>query len=355
MGSSGINAVHGVVKMIGRLFKAQFWANYRPIIPIPHHSVGKLNMVFNVARAGNVANIKVEHSGDAYELRQVRIPYAIQGFFPISARVNALDWLQQKATLNMAPATCRVEPRHITTFDNVTYSYDIPECEHVLMMDGTLTYPVAVLAQKQSGQEMIVTVIAGKDQIQIGSKSRGIELLVNNQHVTIRPGQKIEQYSQESGYPTGKRLVATVRRYTSEEVYHVSVQQFGLKVVTDGKSVELISPQLFRNRAVGLCGNLDLESVACVKEEFVPTQITPIFQKAVSGNGIFELGLGGGMVHGGRMNSEVSGGAGYGNLQEGLGCLRNADAVHCNHCSRCCSGYCANWGDTNWDCTCYGN
>merc|ERR1712126_500333 len=53
------------------------------------------------------------------------------GFFPISARVNVLDWLQQKATLNMAPATCRVEPRHITTFDNVTYSYNIPECEHV--------------------------------------------------------------------------------------------------------------------------------------------------------------------------------------------------------------------------------
>ena len=103
--------------------------------------------------------------------------------------------------------------------------------------------------------------------------------------------------------------------------------------MTDGKSVELVSPQLFRNRAVGLCGNLDLESVACVqspgqcimrpnlaamsymttrnminanaqcsvqakfprefpeynkelqacvKEEFVPTHITPIFQKAVS-------------------------------------------------------------------------
>merc|ERR1712060_870295 len=96
------------------------------------------------------------------------------------------------------------------------------------------------------------------------------------------------------------------------------------------------------------------ELQACVKEEFVPTQITPIFQKAVSGNGIFELGLGGGMVHGGRMNSEVSGGAGYGTLQEGLGCLRNADAVHCNHCSRCCSGYCANWGDTNWDCIVFG-
>merc|ERR1712131_91581 len=273
--------------------------------------------------------------------------------------------------------------------DNVTYSYNIPECEHVLMGDGTLTYPVAVLAQKQSGQEMIIKVIAGKDQIQIGSKSRGIEILVNNKHVTIRPGQKIEQFSQESGYPTGKRLVATVRRYTSEEVYHVSVQQYGLKVVTDGKSVELISPQLFRNRAVGLCGNLDLESVACVqspgqcimrpnfaamsymttrnminpnaqcsvqakfprefpeynkelqpcvKEEFVPTHITPIFQKSVSGNGVFELGVGGGMVHGGRMNSEMSGGAGYGNLQGDLGCKPNRAKV--TDCSRCCTGKC---------------
>ena len=43
------------------------------------------------------------------------------------------------------------------------------------------------------------------------------------------------------------------------------------------------------------------------------------------------------------------------NPQEGLGCLPNAYDVNCNQCSRCCSGKCANWGDTNWDCMCYGN
>ena len=352
-----------LIRMVGRLIKARFWAHYRPIIPRPHVTAGKLNMVFNVARTGEVANVRVEHSGDAYEFRKIRIPPMIQGVIPISARVHALDWLIQKATLNMAPATCRIEPGQISTFDNVTYPYTIPECEHVLMMDGSLEYPVAVLAQEQSGQEMIVKIIAGKDQIQIGSKSYGIELLVNNQHVTIRPGQKLEQYAQEPSYPAGKRLVATVRRYTSEQVYHVSVQQYGLKVVTDGKRVELIASQLFRNRAAGLCGNLDLESMdcvqspgqcimrpnlaamsymtgrnminknaqctvqtvfrgqypeykkeleACVKEEVVPTPITPIFEKAVYGDGASGLGLEGSKVYGGNFNSGISGSANRG-------------------------------------------
>merc|ERR1719228_2711760 len=89
------------------------------------------------------------------------------------------------------------------------------------------------------------------------------------------------------------------------------------------------------------------ELQACVKEEFVPTHITPIFQKAVSGNGVFELGLGGGMVHGGRMNSEVSGGAGYGNLQGGLGCMPRGSGCR-RDCSDCCSRKCKSIHIIDW-------
>merc|ERR1712055_1281554 len=35
-----------------------------------------------------------------------------------------------------------------------------------------------------------------------------------------------------------------------------------LHVLTDGKSVEVVAPQLLKNRAVGLCGNLNGEEVA---------------------------------------------------------------------------------------------
>merc|ERR1712179_652171 len=339
----------------------QFWANYRPIIPRPQVPSGKLDLVFNVERAGNVAHVKVEHAKDAYRLRNVRIPYLIQGVFPISGRVNLLEWLEQKATLNMAPASCRVEPGHITTFDNVTYSYKIPSCEHVLMMDGSQTYPVAVLAQNTTRQEMIVKIIAGKDKIQIGSSSRGTEVLINGQHKTIYPGQKVYHYAQDQRYPSGAgRLVATIRRYNNEDVYYVYVAQHGLKVVTDGKRVEVIPPQFLHRRTVGLCGNLDGERFACVKspgqcvmrptlaamsymlnengkcsvqsvfpgqfaeyqkelnhchkDQDVPTPITPIFENSLPGNGVFGFGSGHGHKFGGEnWNTAKFGGAGNGN------------------------------------------
>ena len=363
-----------VVRMIEGLFKASFWANYRPIIPRPQIPAGKLSMVFSVERTGKVANIRIENSRDVYELRKVRIPRVLHEVFPISARINALDWITQKATFDMLPATCRVEPGHISTFDNDTYAYKIPtsNCEHVLMMDSSsAALPIAVVAKKQSGQEMIVKILAGKDQIQVGSASRGIEVLVNGQHKTIYPGQKSQFYAPDSSYPSSKRLVATIRRYTNEQVYHVNVEQYGIKMVTDGKRIELVAPQLLRGRTAGLCGNNDgeisqcvqsparcimkpnlsamswmvnetascsvktafpgqvaeynKEIEACAQEENVPTSLTPILEKMMAGNGGFGLESEGEMGHkfGGASgiesgygmpleNGGVSGGAGHG-------------------------------------------
>jgi len=376
-----------VVRMIERLFKASFWANYRPIIPRPQIPAGKLNMVFSVERTGKVANIRIENSRDVYELRKVRIPRVLHEVFPISARINVLDWMTQKATFNMLPATCRVEPGHISTFDNDTYAYKIPtsNCEHVLMMDSSsAALPIAVVAKKQSGQEMIVKILAGRDQIQVGSASQGIEVLVNGQHQTMHPGQKRAFYAQDSSYPSSKRLVATIRRYTNEQVYHVNVEQYGIKMVTDGKRIELVAPQLLRGRTAGLCGNNDgeisqcvqspaqcimkpnlsamswmvsetascsVKSVfpgqvaeynkeieACAQEENVPTSLTPILEKMMAGYGLESEG---GMGHefGGVSGIE----SGHGNFGYRRRCKRRGS--YCRpFVLPCCIGKCEDVG-----------
>merc|ERR1712212_889716 len=396
-----------VLRMVERLFKATLWANYRPIIPRPQVQPGNLKMLLDVERSGDVANIRIEHSREAYHLRKVRVPRVLQNFFPISARQNILDLVVQKATLDMAPATCRVESGHISTFDNATYSYNIPDCEHVLMMDALKpdrllniqeSLPLAVLAKKQSGQGMMFKILAGKDQIQIGASSRGIEVLVNGQHKTIYPGQKSEVYAKDPTYPSSRRLVATIRRYSVDGVYHINVQQYGLKLVTDGKRVEVIAPQLLRSRTVGLCGNLDGETIGCVqspgqcimkptlaamsymmketnrcsvqgqfpgqltefqkelnacaKDRSVPTSLSPIFEKAMQENQAF----GHGRLHGRNQNGKAYGkfdgfeseqgmgsGMGIGGVSGGagninLGCLSNR--ASCSSNSQCCSGNC---------------
>merc|ERR1712029_687938 len=57
-----------------------------------------------------------------------------------------------KLTGNHVPATCRVEPSVVRTFDNMTLSYKINDCEHVLLMDGSKHIPVAITTKTVSGE-----------------------------------------------------------------------------------------------------------------------------------------------------------------------------------------------------------
>merc|ERR1719365_338538 len=64
--------------------------------------------------------------------------------FPTSILSSPLEIAALKLTGNHLPATCRVEPSVVRTFDNMTLSYKINDCEHVLLMDGSKHIPVAI-------------------------------------------------------------------------------------------------------------------------------------------------------------------------------------------------------------------
>merc|ERR1712136_646440 len=169
------------------------------------------------------------------------------------------------------------------------------------------------------------------------------------------------------------------RRYSVDGVYHINVQQYGLILVTDGKRVEVIAPQLLRSRTVGLCGNLDGETIGCVqspgkcimkpnlaamsymvketnrcsvqsqfpgqvseyqkelnacaKDKSVTTSLTPIFDKAMQENQFYGLEGVHGMNKNGKSYGAVDGlktgygmgpkfgGVSGGSGNENLGCL----------------------------------
>merc|ERR1719495_165442 len=125
--------------------------------------------------------------------------------FPTSILSSPLEIAALKLTGNHVPATCRVEPSVVRTFDNMTLSYKINDCEQV--------HPIVGKVVKKS--------IQGK--------------------------------------------IAAMVMMFQDGVVSVHVPEQGITVLSNGVLVEVVAPQLLKSRAVGLCGDMNGERSADLK------------------------------------------------------------------------------------------
>jgi len=244
-----------VLLTIESLIKAKLIAFYKQL-PVVNMPQGKVKLEMNVARAGDVADLTVYHHANAYRLVNLRIPYQAQGILPLVARNPVGDLIEQIATNSYAPSSCRVEPEIVHTFDNLTYAYKINECEHVLLLDGSKTLPIAVLTRTISGQQKEVKIFSGETRVDIIPSGGQINVKLNGQVKVVNLGETFVERNPQTG-----DVVVEIKHFT-DGVYHVYVAPQFLHVLTDGSRIEVIAPRLLKNRAVGLCGDMNGEEVA---------------------------------------------------------------------------------------------
>merc|ERR1719184_513900 len=178
-------------------------------------------------RISEVAQVKIINPTATMEIENIRLFGLTKAIFPLSLYSPVSSLLPLKLTGLELPATCRVEPRTVTTFDNKTVGYKINDCEHVLVVDSTRTLPVAVVTRTVPVQKKLVKILAGINEIILTPVSAGMDVKVNGVHVTV-PSQ-------------------------------------ALTVITDGESIEVIAPQVLKSRAAGLCGDMNGEVSADLK------------------------------------------------------------------------------------------
>jgi len=145
----------------------------------------------------------------------------------------------------------------VSTFDNKTYSYEMNNCEHVLMMDGSSTIPVAVLARTVPGKGRALRVLTPKMILEIVPEGNSLTLMINGVNRAVSPGQIFVEKDSLTA-----EVIAEIKHF-QDRVYHVYVPNL-LDVITDGKRIEVVASQLVRGRAVGLCGDMNGEKVADV-------------------------------------------------------------------------------------------
>merc|ERR1712088_822399 len=202
--------------LIRSIFLGQMWHEESTYV-----SQNSLKLVAKVKRTGEEAQLIAEYAGQKYKIVDVRIPSLLRPIFPISMRNPVTYTAVQKLTRGQIPASCRIEPTYIATFDNKTYSYEMNDCYHLVFRDCSEVLPVAVMAK---------------------TLSSNLKEVKNSEQLTI----------------------LEIRRY-QDNVYTVYLPKEGLLVLFDGERVEISASQLLKSRACGLCGDLDHENTADLK------------------------------------------------------------------------------------------
>jgi len=177
-------------------------------------------------------------------------------FLPATALKNPMEVAALKLTNDRIPATCRVEPSYIRTFDNMTVQYPINDCEHVLLMDGSRHIPIAVTTRTVETQKKIVKILSGITEVQMIPTNDGLmKIMFNGEQLTLPAvGESLIKKSQEG------KILLIVKRFQDAVYVHIPEQM--LQVLSDGFLVEVVAPQLLKSRTVGLCGDMNGERSA---------------------------------------------------------------------------------------------
>merc|ERR1712112_477832 len=169
-------------------------------------------------------------------------------------------------------------------FDNMTVPYQINDCEHVLLMDGSRRAPIAVttrtvvpsgvtsggqghdicghscyLNSPVQSQRKIVKILSGISEVEMIPTSAGLmKVTLNGEELTLPAvGEQFIKRDEEG------RILLIVQRFQDTVFVHLPQQM--LQVLSNGSAIEVVAPQLLKSRAVGLCGDMNGERSADLK------------------------------------------------------------------------------------------
>jgi len=192
-------------------------------------------------------------------LRNIRFMGFARFFLPATTLRNPVEVAALKLTHDLVPATCRVEPSYVRTFDNMTVQYQINDCEHVLLMDGSRHTPIAVTTRTVESQKKIVKILSGISEVKMIPTSAGLmKVTFNGEELTLPAvGEQLIKKNQEG------KILLIVELFQDAVFVHMPQQM--LKVLSNGSVIEVVAPQLLKSRTVGLCGDMNGERSADLK------------------------------------------------------------------------------------------
>ena len=225
-------------------------------------------------------------NGVEIELTNIRIPSLIRGYLPLNNKLSGSEKLVNQMTSGNAPSTCSIENGQVKTFDNVEYEYGLNTCEHVIFKDCTESSRVEVTTQRMSSSSKVKVTIDNhvyeveipthgtKPSIKVNGETKTyVTKSQNMQRILKQEEEHLKQYNweqrksefialEDNYYQDANTFVSSYE----DGVYAIVSKLYGMSVYADKDSIEVNTFQhLFRNKACGLCGDLNDEKTADIK------------------------------------------------------------------------------------------
>merc|ERR1711973_1022286 len=201
-------------------------------------------------------------------MEDIRVEESLQGLLPINIKESGSQNIIQQLTSHQAPSTCSIEQGKVKTFDNLHYDYQINDCEHVVFKDCSQSFKSYAFI-RVDGEEKTFIKRQDYDDRKVEEQRSQSQKVVSSQQLreeeeeSLIRREKTEFVEQKRNYYNETTTFVTSYQ---DGVYAVINHAYGVSVYSDGKSLEIKTYQhLLRNKACGLCGDLNDESVADMK------------------------------------------------------------------------------------------
>jgi hypothetical protein len=178
-----------------------------------------------------------------------------EAFLPLTAQLPTSEKVFNKIMGYQYTPFCEISREHVTTFDNVTYRYPLTDCYYLLAKDCSKNIPVEVYAKQTSAGKKIKLNL-GKMNVEINEDRK---VIVNGQPVQVEVFERKVFKNEE------QRNILVVSRPVSGKIV-VNAQVHGIKILGDGKHLQVQMSNMFRGRTCGLCGDMNGEKVAEFKD-----------------------------------------------------------------------------------------
>merc|ERR1712136_402781 len=214
-------------------------------------------------------------------MKNIRLMGLTKFLLPATVLRTPIEVAALKMTANRIPSTCRVEPSFVRTFDDMTVNYEINDCEHVLLLDGSKDIPISITTKTPRMCIMKPQLAALSFMLNKSGSASGFE------RCSGIPSSVRAEFMREGNQCSREIIIPTP---VSKLYQHISVLNMptGMMHVVDKQSNQLcISKQM-----VKICSSKPLSikqksvEFACVKQP--STQARSLEKRALSGESLFQ-------------------------------------------------------------------
>merc|ERR1711922_22070 len=225
----------------------------------PTESVRDYEIEADVDGRGRYLTVKAKGNREKIVVRDYPLRWDTKELLPICTKESLGHKVLQKMTRHAAPSTCLVEPREITTFDGKTYRYTVNDCEHIIFAEES-SRPRIFVSNKKSPSKHVVSMV-------VDGEKYGVEVIADGERLMVRTNELVFR-NRATGLCGDLNGEETADLKTGRECILSESELTGLRfMLEDGKCRGI--PEEKKTQ-------IEREEERCVKEEVKPTIVSGI-------------------------------------------------------------------------------